>query len=529
MAKRPNFVFIITDQHRADHLGCYGNPVLQTPHIDALASGGTRFDRFYVATPICMPNRSTLMTGRMPSLHGVRGNGIPLSLDNVTFVELLRAAGYRTSLIGKSHLQNMTELAPLMRAANSPGREKIVAYPEALRAPLGEAYEQEMPASWRRPDHRVRTPFYGFDEVELCDGHGDLTHGDHERWAAERDPNYAALRGPENAFPSAFSVPQAWRTRMPEELYPTTYITDRTIALIERCAATPDQPFFVQCSFPDPHHPFTPPGKYWDRYAPADVALPPTCAPPGADAPPHLNWLYEQYTSGNAKRNSTNVIFISPEEAREAIALTYGMIAMIDDSVGRIVAALKGAGIAEDTVLVFTSDHGDFMGDHGLLFKGPLHYDGLIRVPFIWNDPAVAPQPVSPVLSGTVDIAETILDRAGIAGYNGIQGGSLLPVIRGATIPGGRDAMLVEEEGQRTHLGFDVPPGLRTLVTDRWRMSVYRGQAWGELYDLDADPGEVQNLWDDPAYRATRSELTEQLMRKSMELADMSPMPSRVA
>ena len=108
MATRPNFLLIVTDQHRADHLGCYGNKVVQTPTIDALAARGTRFTEFHVATPICMPNRSTLMTGRMPSLHGVRQNGQPLSLAAVTFVELLRAAGWRTALFGKCHLQNIS-------------------------------------------------------------------------------------------------------------------------------------------------------------------------------------------------------------------------------------------------------------------------------------------------------------------------------------------------------------------------------------------------------------------------------------
>ncbi|MEM6986882.1 MAG: sulfatase-like hydrolase/transferase, partial [Pseudomonadota bacterium] len=108
MAKRPNFLFIITDQHRADHLGCYGNEIVQTPHIDSIASKGTRWNRFYVANPICMPNRASIMTGRMSSSHGARHNGIPLSKDHTTFVELLRDAGYRTGLIGKSHLQSFT-------------------------------------------------------------------------------------------------------------------------------------------------------------------------------------------------------------------------------------------------------------------------------------------------------------------------------------------------------------------------------------------------------------------------------------
>jgi len=111
---RPNFLFFITDQHRADYLGCYGHPLLRTPHIDSIAARGTRFERFYVATPVCMPNRATLMTGRMPSLHGVRSNGIPLSLAANTFVDALRASGYATALVGKSHLQNFTGQPPIL-------------------------------------------------------------------------------------------------------------------------------------------------------------------------------------------------------------------------------------------------------------------------------------------------------------------------------------------------------------------------------------------------------------------------------
>ena len=114
MSDRPNFLFFITDQHRADYLGCAGHPVLKTPHIDSIAARGRRFDRFHVASPVCMPNRASLMTGRMPSAHGARHNGIPLSLMANTFTDLLSAAGWRTALIGKSHLQNMTPNPPMM-------------------------------------------------------------------------------------------------------------------------------------------------------------------------------------------------------------------------------------------------------------------------------------------------------------------------------------------------------------------------------------------------------------------------------
>src|SRR5262245_17901971 len=118
MTDRPNILFFITDQLRADHLGCYGNRTIRTPAIDSLAARGTAFDRFYVASPVCQPNRATLATGRMPSLHGVRYNGIPLSLDANTFVEMLRASGWQTALIGKSHLQNFTGQPPILKAAS---------------------------------------------------------------------------------------------------------------------------------------------------------------------------------------------------------------------------------------------------------------------------------------------------------------------------------------------------------------------------------------------------------------------------
>jgi arylsulfatase A-like enzyme len=146
---RSNFLLFITDQHRADFLGCYGHPVLRTPHIDSIAARGMAFDRFYVASPVCMPNRASLMTGRMPSVHGVRSNGIPLSMNSVTFVELLRDAGYRTALIGKSHLQNFTSWPPLVQ-----------------RTPAREGYRE--PQRPRRPELRA-----GDARVLDCEGRSD--------------------------------------------------------------------------------------------------------------------------------------------------------------------------------------------------------------------------------------------------------------------------------------------------------------------------------------------------------------------
>ena len=227
MHDRPNVLLIITDQQRADHMGCAGHPVLKTPNIDSIAAEGVRFERFYVSTPVCMPNRSTLMTGRMPSVHGVRHNGIPLSRRAVTFVDLLRAAGYDTALIGKSHLQTQTGRPPLSKPDAAPAG--YIEPPDELREATKNAfadgsYDQELPQHWKSPDARVDTPFYGFDHVELCKGHGDDVIGNYRQWLQQRHPSPDSLIGKQNQRPgNSYSVPQAWRTAVPAELYHSAY------------------------------------------------------------------------------------------------------------------------------------------------------------------------------------------------------------------------------------------------------------------------------------------------------------------
>jgi arylsulfatase A-like enzyme len=270
--RRPNFLFFIADELRADHLGCYGNRIVHTPQIDAIAAMGWIADSFYVASPICMPNRATLMTGRMPSVHGVRHNGMPLSLGATTFVERLRQAGYHTGLIGKSHLQNMTGNPPTWPL---PGAERLDGEAEA---PAPGRYDQEWGPLWASdPDHDLDMPFYGFASVDLTINHGDDLQGHYRRWLRAQDPAAEELLGPKHATPTPeFELTkfrQAWRTRIPPEFHPNAYCADRTIARIEEAASSGD-PFFLMCSFADPHHPFTPPGKYWDMYRPEDIELP---------------------------------------------------------------------------------------------------------------------------------------------------------------------------------------------------------------------------------------------------------------
>ena len=529
MATRPNFLFFITDQHRADYLGCYGHPVLRTPNIDSIAARGTRFTRFYVATPVCMPNRATLMTGRMPSVHGVRSNGSPLSLQSNTFVDALRAAGYATALVGKSHLQNFSEFAPILKPrAPRPGDQVLDAsFSEARKPVAGDGpYDQEHPARWQAGhDFAMRLPFYGFEHVDLCTAHGDHVGGHYYVWLKAQRPDADALRERKNQLPHDYVCPQAYRTPIPEELYPTSYIAEKSCEWIEHYAAGDrGRPFFLMASFPDPHHPFTPPGRYWSMYRPQDMALPESFNAGNRPLARSVAWALEQRENGTAVVTEQAPFAVDEREAREAMALSCGMIAMIDDAVGRVLARLAACGLADDTVVIFTTDHGDFLGDHRLLLKGPAHFDGITHVPFIWAEPGARPARSTPILGGTLDIAATILDRARINPYNGIQGISLLPAIGGEGAAT-RDCLVIEDDQQRAVMGFAAPSRMRTIITARWRMTIAHGDPWGELYDLENDPHELHNLFEDAGHRAVRAELMEKLAYREMELADRSPLP----
>ena len=536
MTEQPNFLFIITDRQRADHVGCYGNPLVRTPHIDGLADRGIRFSRYYAASPVCMPNRATLMTGRMPSAHGLRVNGVNLPLNTVTLPMLLRDAGYRTALSGKCHLQNMESEAAIQTPAetDSSRRPPPAGHAEARFIPVHEGpYEQERLTRWRdEPDHDLSLPYYGFEHVDLCVQHGDRVHGHYGRWLEARHPGSDALRGPANALPGGENVvvPMAWRTRVPEELWSTTYVAERTIGHLERFAEN-NEPFFLQCSFPDPHPPFTPPGRYWGMYDAADIPLPDAWGGHETPPMPHLDYMRGLRDRGTRPDLAIShmwaiCIAVNEREAREAIALTYAMIAMIDDAVGRILKRLEELGLDRNTVVIFTTDHGDWMGDHQLMTMGPVHYQGLIRTPFIWVDPD---QPRGGRLcdahSGSLDFAPTILERAGLQPFHGMQGESLLGLVKGGRQTVHED-LLLEEENQRTLMGFDGHPRLRTLLTDRYRLSFYDRAPWGEVYDLQEDPHEMHNLWDDPGKLGIKCELLERMARRMSELADRSPFPT---
>ena len=521
MTERPNFLFIITDQHRADYLGCAGHPVLRTPNIDAIAANGTRFDNFWVATPVCMPNRASILTGRLPSVHGLRYNGCELSYDASTFVEALRQSGYRTASIGKSHVQPMTDMPAETRADPA----ELGPLKEAWRAD-GADYDNEVPERYETEEYvAFDLPYYGYEHVDMVTWHGDLCSGHYLQWLRKSSPMADAWRDRANQLPHEYVCPQAIRTPMPEEFYPTSFIRDRALDWLDG-VKDDAAPFYGFVSFPDPHHPFTPPGKYWDMYNPADFT-----APPGYDAHanpiPPMRWLHDQWQEGKRNARGQEAFMGNDREIREAMALTCGMIAMIDDAIGAIVAKLKAIGRYDNTVIVFNADHGDYLGDCSMLLKGSVMRRSINNVPFIWSDPADRSPRVSHALTSTIDLAPSILARAGVKPFYGIQGRSLLPNVAGSA--GTRDRLVIEHEDPTTRAGFRKPAVLRVLLTAEYRLTVYAGEEWGELYDLAADPGELRNCWDDPAYAATKAHLIEALMRDMLDSVDQSPRARRRA
>ena len=529
--KRPNFLVIMTDQHRADHLGCYGNAIVQTPNIDSIAARGLRFEHFYVACPICMPNRIVFMTGRMPSVNGSRHNGIPLDRNAVTFVDLLREAGYSTALVGKCHLQNMTS-KQVPAAESSEGTPSPELSDASRERRTGLDYEAELMHLWREnPDREMPLPHYGFDFVRLANGHGDQVQGHYTKWLSDRHSNPDSLRGWQNALPApGLRAPQAWRTAVPEELYPTTYVAEETIGFLDAYASGPQsEPFFLHCSFPDPHHPFTPPGRYFDLYDPNDIPLSPSFKMVGPDEPPFLTELRQSAAAGRSNTTGPVPFATTDEQAvKQSIALTYGMISMVDDAVGRILQKLQDLGLEDETIVVFTSDHGDFMGDHGLMLKHGLHYEGVLRVPFIWSDPELEEPAVSSVLGGTLDLGTTILARAGLSPANGNQGFDIVGATRRGQKPD-RYGMIVEEDELGVHLGRAQGLRTRTFLTPQWRLTLWDGLERGELFDREQDPHELSNLWCSPEHQERKAELIEMMLREMIRLGDTAPLTQYVA
>lgn len=522
MSKQPNFIMIVSDQQRADWLGCAGHPVINTPNIDALAADGVRFSEFHTASPVCMPNRASILTGRYPSVHGLRYNGCALTSRANTFVEVLKAAGYKTAAIGKSHLQPFT--------ANPVDRPKhlVEGYndqiPEAWKDTY-EPYVHEEPERYKSEElYDFPTPYYGFDYVDMVTDHGVKCGGHYLQWLRKQSEEADQLRNPEVQFDHNYTVMQANRTTMPEELYPTRYIENQVLDWL-RDHGDEEQPYFLFVSFPDPHHPFNPPGKYWDRYQPEQFSVD-NPIDGFTNPPPILDKIQEQMAQGTYPTIPQEAVPVSERHCQEAMALSAGMMDMIDDAVGSITKALSDSSQGGNTIVIYTADHGDYMGDANLLLKGPWMRNSIHQVPFIWKDPQGEKGVVTDLLGSSIDIAPTVLARAGVAPFYGIQGRNLLADL---VIGEGRSDLLIEHNDSGIRMGFSQPSRSRTLYRKDWRLTIYPGEDWGELYHTVSDPKHINNLWASIEHSEIKLELMQQLALQLTATMDESPRSIRRA
>jgi len=507
--QNPNVLFLITDQQRADHNGFMGNSVVQTPHLDRLAGAGMVFDNAWVSNPVCMPNRSSIMTGRMPSAHGVIFNDRSLDWNANTFVRRFRKSGYRTGLMGKSHLQHgMSKNSMVPFRGESSGTPP---YPEGWDQI--EDFERYVGVEANDPDD-----FYGFDHIELSIDHGARVAGHHLAWALDRGGQLDELLIDQDVDGPGTDRSEHWRQiyRPPyaEALHSTTYVTERTIDFIDKAHAQ-QQPWLAWCSYPDPHHPMTPPGKWFDMYDPGDMPLPQSRHDKLSDAPAHLRAF-----AGVHPRDQRNWVapcgFGSDALLQQAIAATYGMISMVDHGVGQILEHLEALGVRDNTIVVFTSDHGDMMGDHSLFLKGFMHYRGTLQVPLVISAPACAPGRSS-ALASSVDLGPTLMDLCSIDAYDGVQGVSQAPVVADASARV-RDSVLIEDDISMVTANLTpIPARTRTLLMDGYRYT-RNSNAEEQLFNLVEDPDEMN---DRKAQGPARIRMLEALAQ-AMMLADDS-------
>lgn len=498
--RRPNILLITSDQQHWNTLGCQGSPV-KTPNLDRLAKQGTRFSRAYCPNPTCTPTRASMITGQYPSQHGAWSLGTKLPETAHTVGEDLQDAGYKTSLIGKAHFQQLRNTG---------------AYPSIESNPLMQDLE-----FWRN----FTGPFYGFQRAEMARNHTDEFHvGQHYAlWMEKKGfkdwkAHFAAPGGTKakSTYHSSADDPGQGSWSIPEEFHYDAWIAERSGELLEEHAKN-DEPFFLWASFLDPHPPYLVP-KPWDTmYDPEQIEVPEGRPGEHEKSPPHHRLTQTskpdfkawQEKDGHGMHGFQSHLHEKKKLAKD-IAIYYGMISLMDKYIGKILDRLEALGLAENTLVVFTTDHGHFYGHHGLIAKGPFHYEDMIRVPFLARLPGKIPAgETSPALQSLVDLPQTFLDFCGIPAPRTMTGVSQKETWCGER-PFSRSHVIVENHHQPTTIH------VKTVVTARYKLTAYYNQPYGELYDLEADPGEFKNLWDDPDSQALKGEMLLKLIHAEM-------------
>ena len=473
---RPNILWICTDQQRYDTIGALGNPYVSTPNIDRLVEEGVAFTHAYCQSPICTPSRGSFLTGMYPSAVHVNGNGNEYFPDSPPLVtRLLADAGYDCGLIGKLHLAS----------------------------------------AHRRIEPRVNDGYRYWQYSHAPRDDWETGH-DYADWVRSKGQILGELTKSIDGVPA--------------ELHQTTWCVEKTIEFIRE---ERDGPWLASVNIYDPHPPFNPPKAYRDMFDPA--AMP---GPLFRESDLEQQKKLEAVDFQSKGRSPEELDIRSPilprspgvvdagsaggRDAKTLQAAYYAMIKLIDDVLGRILETLEETGQRERTVIIFTSDHGEMLGDHGLIQKGCRFYEGLVRVPLIFSLPGHFEQDLrSDALVGLLDKTPTLLELAGLEISDRMQGMSLLPILRGEASPDHhRDFVRCE-----FYDALDQSDGtFATMYRDRrYKLVMYHGHTHGELYDLEADPEEFENLWDAPGAQSLKMDLMKRSYDASMQAMDRGP------
>jgi arylsulfatase A-like enzyme len=502
-------LLVTTDQQRYDTLACNGGSLSRTPVVDTLAAGGIRFDRAHPQSVVCMPSRSTILTGQHPSTHGVFMNGVPLPEDAPSVAEVLRGSGYRTALIGKAHFEPYFD--PFLRFE-----------------------ENALSAGGTTPRGGSRR---GFEHLETA-AHGAVGPLHYTQWLMKNHPEALGMycRAIDDSLQVSAEpggdtgAPQVKANPIGRGIYHTDWVADRTIAWLDSLHT--DDDWFCWMSFPDPHHPWDPPESEMSRIDWHDVPLPHGYPEDRAareaiidGKPRHWRSWYDGTLVSNYEAPADWVpATLTADQVREVNARNAVEVELIDEALGRVLNRVSERGWDDDVDVVFTTDHGELQGDFGLLFKGPYHVDGLMRLPLVWRpapstraDTPSTPSVVSlPV--GLVDLAPTFCAIAGIDPPGWMQGRPL-PVDDADAQSRGFDKVLTEWDSEL----FGTEVHLRTMMRDQWVVSAYlagtsHDGTEGELYDLVDDPLQQANRWDDPQMRPLRDDLVADLWDSQPEM-----------
>jgi arylsulfatase A-like enzyme len=478
--QRPNVVFIMCDQLTAKALRCYGGPV-PTPHIDRLAGEGVRFTQAVCPTPFCSPTRASIVTGMYPHAHGIvvncdrrRGPGVHqkgITNEDVTTERLLHDAGYATHHYGKWHLHG----------------DALAYYPDMF-CPDPEYHDEmaEVFARVRATDRAGWMEWYTWAlPVQIDPAFQKAVDALGDKWNDARHAEFIVKMG---------------RLGLPLGQDFDVRVADHACERI-RTLAGGDAPFMVTCSFNAPHDPNVVPSPYYEQIDPAGLAL------------PGNRGVREARFERNWSRRI--VADLGEPGLREFLRIYYGMVKLIDDQVGRILAELDRAGVTDETIIVFTADHGDMMGGHGMVWKSTsAFYDEIATVPLIIRYPRRLKPAVSDLITDLTDLMPTLLELTGRPIPRQAQGVSLVPFLTGErNASQARRFAFSERVGRNPEYKRIVRPGTKGDFMIRGQGLKYIRYRGGDayLYDLVADPGETRNRIEDPAYADRRAKLSAEL------------------